>query len=353
MSDAYLKLEDGTLFAGEPLGVTGVAEGEVVFATSMSGYQEILTDPSYHGQIVVMTFPMIGNYGLNADDMQSIRPQVAGFIVREASGYADHPQGQQLLSTYLAEHGVIGLAGVDTRSLVRHLRDLGTMQGVIVSGATRRPQQELAMENMMPMGDPRGARVVLLDYGVKHNIRRELVQAGAYVITKPGFSTTAEEILAENPDGVVLSNGPGDPKSYVTAQTEIQKLLGQVPLFGICLGHQLLALSLGADTQKLKFGHRGSNQPVLDYKTGRAFVTAQNHGYAVREESLIGLPLEVTERNLNDDTIEAFRHRYYPVIGVQYHPEAAPGPQDTRYQFTQFLRSIAPRRWERMVGGGK
>ena len=367
MARAALALEDGTVFFGESFGAPGTVSGEVCFNTSMTGYQEILTDPSYRGQILCMTAPQIGNYGVNADDIESGKLQMAGFIVREASRIASNFTATGTLGDYLAQAGVVGLSGIDTRALVRRLRIRGAMTGVIstdvldadrlVEMARSAPDlvgRDLVAEVMpgqpslwnepldawaTPLLQPvEGGRlpahpttvptrqVVALDYGMKWNIARHLASVGCKVTVLPGRATAAE-VLAHKPDGVFLSNGPGDPEALGYCVETVRGLVGRLPLFGICLGHQLLALACGAKTFKLKFGHRGPNQPVMDLSTGKVEITSQNHGFAV-DEATLPPDLEVTHRNLNDGTIEGLRHRTVAAASVQYHPEAAAGPHD-------------------------
>lgn len=365
---AKLALEDGSVFTGESLGSLGEVDGEVVFNTSMTGYQEILTDPSYRGQIVTMTYPEMGNYGVNDEDVESHKPHLAGFIVRESSRRASNFRAQGRLPDYLARHGIVGLAGIDTRALVRRIRVKGAMKGVLSSidlddarlvakakaspGLVGRdlvrevvpdrhrewcdglsPWSSLPGAGEEPSG-PADLHVVALDYGMKWNIARHLRAIGARVTILPGTATSSE-VLAFRPDGIFLSNGPGDPEPLDYAIRAIRELLGKAPVFGICLGHQLLGLACGARTFKLKFGHRGSNQPVLNLLTGRVEITAQNHGFSVEEDSLPP-QLEITHRNLNDHTIAGLRHREVPAFSVQYHPEASAGPHDSRYLFRQF-----------------
>ncbi len=348
-----LVLEDGTAFEGKAFGATGEQRGEVVFNTGMTGYQEVLTDPSYCGQIVTMTYPLVGNYGLNGRAVESRRPWVKGFLVHEHCEVPSHHLAERDLQGYLEEQGIMGLAGLDTRALTKHLRERGTMLGVLTTGD--RPADELAHEAhetrlaglVTEVTTPRpyrifgdGPRVVVVDYGVKYNILRSLQAYDCDIMVAPA-TMSAEDILEFNPAGVLLSNGPGDPKDIPEAAKIIRELVGQVAMFGICLGHQLLALALGADTYKLKYGHRGANHPVKDLNRDRVHITTQNHGYAVDENSLAGTGLRVTHRNLNDDTVEGLVHEKYPVFGVQYHPEAAPGPQDSTYLFEKFLAMAA------------
>ncbi len=362
---AKLALEDGAVFTGIAFGATGVSEGEVVFNTSMSGYQEILTDPSYKGQIVTMTYPLIGNYGINRLDVESKSPHVAGFIVKELSPVFSNYRADLSLEDYLRENGIIGIQGVDTRALTRRLRISGAMRGVLstenVDDAqlVERARKAAAMEGadwvkaVMPRepyswdqdqgewglgkverGD--GLHVVALDCGAKQNILRNFSQRGVKVTVLPP-DTSAEEILKHRPDGVFVSNGPGDPAALDYAVKPIEALIGKVPIFGICLGHQLLGRALGATTYKLKFGHRGGNQPVKNLDTGRVEITSQNHGFAVDRASLESHGGVVTHINLNDQTVEGFRHKSLPVFCVQYHPEASPGPHDAAYLFDAFM----------------
>ncbi len=370
---AKLALEDGTVFTGHAFGAEGEVDGEVCFNTSMTGYQEILTDPSYRGQIVTMTYPEIGNYGVNAEDAESTKPHLAGFIVREHSRLASNFRADGQLHDYLVRYGIVALEGIDTRALVRRIRIAGAMKGVLSQtdlddaslvakakaspGLVGRdlvrevipeqllrwerplsPWARLAVEQANKQVSPRAPHVVALDFGMKWNIARHLFDMGCQVTVLPG-TATAEEVLRLNPNGVFLSNGPGDPEPIVYAQQTIRQLLGKRPIFGICLGHQLLSLACGAKTFKLKFGHRGANQPVMHHRTGRVEITCQNHGFAVDPESLPP-ELEVTHVNLNDNTIEGVRHRKYPAFSVQYHPEASAGPHDSTYLFAEFRKML-------------
>ena len=390
---AILALADGTVFEGEQFGATGETVGEVVFITSMTGYQEVLTDPSYKGQIVTMTYPLIGNYGCNEADVESIGPQVEGFVVREYSAYHSNWRSKWSLDAYLSEHDIIGIQGIDTRALTRRLRVHGVMNGCLStedlnpeslitkakawhgligwdlvqrvtcpspyawqqdsgqqSAVSSRKSEMSMMESHMqpPHPDSRQPmvsdsqiakyRVVALDFGIKYNILRQLTEHGCEVQVVPA-RTTAEEILAAEPDGVFLSNGPGDPMPVDYAIQTIRTLIDKKPLFGICLGHQLLGLALGGKTYKLKFGHRGANQPVKHLETDRVEITSQNHGFCVDIDSLPN-SVDVTHINLNDDTLEGIQHREYPIFSVQYHPEASPGPHDASYLFSRFTEMM-------------
>lgn len=365
---AKLALEDGTVFTGSSIGAEGEVDGEVCFNTSMTGYQEILTDPSYRGQIVTMTYPQIGNYGVNAEDVESQKPHLAGFIVKELSARVSNFRADGDLGAYLRRYNVVGIEGIDTRALVRKLRMTGALKGVLstvdlddrslvakaksspglvgrdlvreVMPTQPREWQEnlnpwMKLEKGQPSSDDAGKpHVVALDYGMKWNIPRYLRDRNFRVTILPGTATAAD-ILAANPDGVFLSNGPGDPEPLHYAIDTIRGVLGKKPVFGICLGHQLLSLACGAKTFKLKFGHRGANQPVMNHETGVVEITSQNHGFAVDEASLPS-DLEVTHHNLNDNTIEGVRHRKLPAFSVQYHPEASAGPHDSSYLFDRF-----------------
>ena len=368
---AKLALEDGSVFTGTAFGADGEVDGEVVFNTSMTGYQEILTDPSYRGQIVTMTYPEIGNYGVNPEDVESQHPHLAGFVCKENSRVRSNFRSTASLESYLTEHGIVALEGIDTRKLVRIIRTSGAMKGVIttvdmddeslVAKARQSPGlvgRDLVREVMptQPVNwneklsdwwqlepgvettEAQGPHVVAMDFGMKWNIARHLYSQGFRVTVVPG-NTSAAEILALGPDGVFLSNGPGDPEPIDYAIKTISELLGKVPMFGICLGHQLMALACGAKTFKLKFGHRGANQPVIQLEGGKIEITSQNHGFAVSEDDLPE-ELEITHRNLNDDTIAGLRHRTAPAFCVQYHPEASAGPHDSQYLFDRFRSLI-------------
>ena len=359
---AYLVLADGTVFEGESFGARGTATGEAVFTTTMTGYQEVLTDPSYTGQIVTMTAPEIGNVGVNAADAESVdgKPHVAGFVVRELSPIASSWRSEQTLDAYLAQHGIVGISGVDTRKLTRHLRDHGAQNAAIGTGSVdavleaakgapdmsgldlvkhvtpREPYPFTEGRGVWKIGEAKEKKhhVVAIDYGVKKNILRCLVDAGCKVTVMPA-TASASDVLAQKPDGVFLSNGPGDPAAVSYAVETIKGLVGKKPIFGICLGHQLLALALGGKTYKLKFGHRGANQPVKDLATGRIEITTQNHGFCV---DLASLPKNVksTHVHLNDGTSEGLSCDELRAFSVQYHPEAAAGPHDSLYLFDRF-----------------
>jgi carbamoyl-phosphate synthase small subunit len=371
---AKLALADGTVFTGVAFGAEGEISGEVVFNTSMTGYQEILTDPSYNGQIVTMTYPLIGNYGVNRDDVESKGLSLRGFVVKELCREPSNYRSQQSLDDYLRENGIIGIEGIDTRALVRRIRLHGAMTGVLstkdlddaslIRKAKSAPAlvgQDLVREVMPKEAAPwnqgldelvrhstapvvcekaasRQPHVVAVDYGMKWNISRHLSDMGCRVTVVPG-TASADEILSHNPDGVFLSNGPGDPEPLTYAVDAIKGVLGKKPVFGICLGHQLLGLALGGRTYKLKFGHRGGNQPVLNKRTQKVEITSQNHGFAVDADSLPP-DVEVTHINLNDNTVEGLRHRKIPAFSVQYHPEAAAGPHDSSYLFGEFRKMM-------------
>lgn len=368
--DAILALEDGRVFQGRSFGAVGERGGEVVFNTSMMGYQEILTDPSYRGQIVTMTSPQIGNYGVNDFDSESSRPQVEGFIVREISEIHSNWRSRKDLPQYLKENDVVGISEVDTRALTRHLRSRGVLRGIVSTidhnleslVAKARALPSLDSQDLVGMvttktlyhrkttpgllwtGEPvrrkrSRFRVVAYDFGIKENILRMLAESGCRVTVVPA-STPAADVLAMAPSGVFLSNGPGDPEVLDAIVRNISGLLGRLPIFGICLGHQILGMAYGGRTYKLRFGHRGGNHPVMNLATGRVEITAQNHGYAVDAESLPS-EIEITHVNLNDGTVEGMRHRSLPAFSVQYHPESSPGPHDAAYLFDDFARLMA------------
>jgi carbamoyl-phosphate synthase small subunit len=399
---AILALEDGRVFRGKGYGARLERTGEVVFNTSITGYQEIFTDPSYAGQIVVLTNPEIGNYGTNPDDEEAGKPYIEGLIVREFSPYASNYRSHQVTDEYLERHKVPVLSDIDTRALVRHLRDRGVMRGVIstqeldveklvamakatptidgldlakevstkesyewtrggdieeriiavphktvskLSVITERGADRRASERKsVPTTAPERKKVVAFDYGIKHNILRRLVSSGCDVTVVPA-QTSAKDVLALQPNGVFLSNGPGDPDAVVYAQKTIREMAGRVPIFGICLGHQLIGLALDGKTYKLKFGHHGGNHPVKQLKTGKIEITAHNHNYAVDPDSLKQSEVELTHVDLNDNTLEGLRHRTYPLFSVQYHPEASPGPHDSHYLFADFVKMMSE--WRR------
>ncbi|WP_026961685.1 glutamine-hydrolyzing carbamoyl-phosphate synthase small subunit [Alicyclobacillus herbarius] len=349
---ARLVLENGLTFAGWAFGAEGETLGEVVFNTGMTGYQEVLTDPSYCGQIVTMTYPLIGNYGVNVDDVESRRPYVKGFVVREWSEMPSHFQSIGSLEEYLADHGIIGISGVDTRRLTKAIRSQGTMKAVLTTLDTAadelvaKLEQPLATNQIDQVTTPvvyrcpgDGRRIVAMDFGMKAGIVRSLLARRCDVIVVPA-RTTAEEVLKWRPDGVMLSNGPGDPENAPYAVETVRQLIGKVPIFGVCLGQQLIALASGARTTKMRFGHRGLNHPVQDLRTGRVAITSQNHGYTVDPDSLVGTDLVLTHINRNDGTVEGLAHRKHPVFSVQYHPEARPGPDDSDYLFDDFMEMI-------------
>lgn len=352
---ARLLLEDGTLFVGKSFGADVEMTGEVVFNTGITGYQEVLSDPSYCGQIVTMTYPLIGNYGITRDDFESIRPFVHGFVVRRHEPVPSNWRAEYSVDNLLKEYGIPGISDIDTRMLTRIIRHHGTMKGILTTSSKSVEElkemlglttidelrNQVARTSTPQMFSSPGSkeRIVLVDFGAKSGILRELTSRGCDVIVVP-HDTTAEEIRRLHPDGIQLSNGPGDPKDVPYAVNMVKELLGEYPIFGICLGHQLFALAAGADTEKLKFGHRGGNHPVKDLASGRCYITSQNHGYTVNEESVKSTELEVTHINNNDKTIEGLKHKKFPAFSVQYHPEAAPGPHDSSYLFDQFLEMI-------------
>ncbi len=369
---AILALEDGRIFRGKGYGANGECYGEVVFNTSITGYQEIFTDPSYAGQIVVLTNPEIGNYGTNPDDNEANRPYIEGLIVREFSKVSSNWRSQQVAEEYLERYKIPVLADIDTRALVRHLRDNGVMRGVISSLETD-PAKLIEKARSIPKMDgtdlakvvstkqryvwetgersheptevvgvkdePGRFHVVAYDYGIKHNILRKLVGEGCRVTVVPA-ETNSEDVLALNPDGIFLSNGPGDPEPCTYAVDNIRRLMGRKPIFGICLGHQLVGIALGGKTYKLKFGHHGGNHPVKQLHSGKVEITAHNHNFAVDPDSLPESEVEKTHIDLNDGTLEGVRHRNLPLFTVQYHPEASPGPHDSHYLFGDFVKMM-------------
>ncbi len=373
---AILALEDGRCFEGTAFGATGTTTGEICFNTSMTGYQEVITDPSYRGQIVAMTYPQIGNYGINPEDAESAGPHIRAFVIGELCEVPSNWRSSQTLSDYLAQHGILGIEGIDTRALTKHLRSLGAMRACVstelnaeqaVAAAKDSPSM-VGMDYVREVSTPQAYlwnqesrqwilpnaitgkegpyeelppvryRIVAYDFGIKYNILRRLRQEG-FEVEVVSSTTSAAEVLAKNPDGIFLSNGPGDPAALEYIHRELKELIGKKPIFGICLGNQLLAHAFGGSTFKLKFGHRGGNQPVKDLRSGRISITSQNHGFAVDPDSLPD-NVEVTHINLNDGTVEGMRHKDFPVFSVQYHPEAAPGPNDASYFFKEFARLI-------------
>ena len=345
-----LILEDGSVYEGEGFGSSRYQMGELVFNTGMSGYQEVLSDLSYCGQIVMMTYPMIGNYGINCDDFESLDPAVFGFVVRECCEAPSNFRSDYTLDEFLKQKDIPGISGVDTRAITRKLRNSGTMRAIMAdegadveaivamvrsSELMHDQVARVSTKNAFPIPN-RGKRVVLIDFGAKNGIIRELSRRNCDLTVVP-YDTSAKEILAMKPDGVMLSNGPGDPKDVPVAIETIRELMGQVVIFGICLGHQLISLASGANTVKLKFGHRGCNHPVMNLANGKVEMTSQNHGYAVEEASLKDTDLVMTHQALNDKSVEGVRHSKYPIFSVQYHPEASPGPEDSNYLFDQFM----------------
>lgn len=344
-----LVLKDGSVYEGRLYGRRN-AVGEVVFTTGMSGYQETLTDPSFCGQIVVMTYPLVGNYGCNSMFEQGVRSFFRGYVIGELCDYPSNWRNEKSLEDFLDEQNLPALVGVDTRAITRKLRDFGVMQGVIVPADM--PQQEVeellatpeehdqvdqvTTPEIYTMGEGGKYNVAVMDYGIKRNILNYLVSFGCRLTVFPAF-TSAEEVMRYSPDGIFLSNGPGDPKDLPTVIENIRKLLGRRPIFGICLGHQLMALATGADTYKMKFGHRGINQPVKDIRSGRIYISSQNHGYAVDEKSIVGKGIRITHISMNDGTIEGVEYLEHPSFTVQYHPEACPGPGGHEYLFQHFI----------------
>jgi len=371
--DCILALEDATVFKGKSFGAPGEKCGEAVFNTSMSGYQEILTDPSYKGQIVAMTYPLIGNYGVNEDDVESYKPFVEGFIVKEYSKIASNWRARKSLSEYLKENNIIGIEGIDTRALTLHIRQAGAMKAVLSTedlneaSLVRKAKDSLSLMGVdlvkevtvkkkyswpLPqqkkfkpvrqwfgLQNSQSHKVVALDCGIKYNSLRELIRHGCQVIVMPA-NAPADEILDLKPDGVLLSNGPGDPAAVTYVIETTRKLIGKIPIFGICLGQQMLGLALGGKTYKLKFGHHGANHPVKDLKTGKVSITVQNHGFCVDIDSLNKKEIEITHINLNDNTLEGMRHKKLPIFSVQFHPEASPGPNDAKYLFCEFIEMM-------------
>jgi len=355
--EAILALEDGKIFRGKSFGAIGERFGEVVFNTSMSGYQEIITDPSYKGQIVTMTYPLMGNYGINLDDVESRRPFLEGFVVKEYSKVASNWRSKKELGVYLKENNIMGIESIDTRVLTLHIREAGAMKAVLstldlneeslVAKAKKSPGlvgidlvKDVSVERKYTWSHLKPKtkyKVAVLDCGVKYNILRKLVESGCEVLVYPA-NTSSKDILKSKPNGLLLSNGPGDPEAVDYVVKNVKALIGKLPIFGICLGHQMLGLALGGKTYKLKFGHHGANHPVKDLRTGKIMITSQNHGFCVDINSLNKKDIEITHVNLNDSTLEGFRHKKLPVFSVQFHPEASPGPHDAEYLFYDFIK---------------
>ena len=361
---AKIALEDGRVFTGISFGASGEKYGEIVFNTSMSGYQEILTDPSYKGQIIAMTYPLIGNYGVNPEDVESRKIFLEGFVVKECSRIRSNWRSTKTLDEYLEENNIVGIEGIDTRALTRHIRLEGAMKAVLstedlddkslvkkakasqgligidlVKEVTSNEQYNARLVSGVRCKVSKPKRIVAMDFGIKYNILRCLIKSGCNV-TVVSAKTTADEILKQNPDGIFLSNGPGDPTAVTYAVKEIKKLLGKKPIFGICLGHQLLGLALGGKTYKLKFGHHGANHPVKDLRKDTISITSQNHGFCVDIDSLKKDDIEITHMNLNDNTLEGMRHKKLPASSVQFHPEHSPGPHDAEYVFADFIKML-------------
>ncbi|MGX4669162.1 glutamine-hydrolyzing carbamoyl-phosphate synthase small subunit [Cerasibacillus sp. JNUCC 74] len=353
MNNRQLVLEDGTVFIGEGFGSERKTTGEIVFNTGMTGYQEIITDPSYCGQIVMMTYPLCGNYGINRDDKETVTPFIHGFVAKEVTDYPSNFRSEETLHSYLKANDIPGISGIDTRKLTKIIRNYGTMKAKItdLSEDTEKIVKQLQVtefpidqvkktSTLKPYVVPgRGKRVVVVDCGMKHGILRELTKRNCHITVVP-YNYNANQILRLKADGLLLTNGPGNPKHVPETIEMVKQVLGKIPIFGICLGHQLLGLACGADTEKLKFGHRGSNHPVKDIKTDKTYITSQNHSYAITKQSLTTTELELTHIALNDGTVEGMRHTVYPAFSVQYHPESSPGPEDTSYLFDTFLELI-------------
>jgi carbamoyl-phosphate synthase small subunit len=358
---ARLVLENGVTFSGIGFGAEGESFGEIVFNTGMTGYQEVLTDPSYYGQIVTMTYPLIGNYGVNVDDTESREPHVRGFVVREFSEIGSHFKNTGTLEDYLKKNNIIGISDIDTRKLTKIIRNYGTMKAVLTTHDTPEDRLLQALQTPLPTDQidhvttqsvyrcpGEGPRVVAMDFGMKAGVVRSLLARGCDVIVVPA-RTTAAEVMEWQPHGVMLSNGPGDPESAPYAIETVRELMSKVPIFGICLGHQIVGLACGAKTEKMRFGHRGANHPVKNLRTGKIAISSQNHGYVVTPESLPGTDLEVTHINQNDGTVEGLAHSQYPTFSVQYHPEARPGPDDSDYLFDEFVEVMEAYREGRWV----
>ncbi|WP_085524051.1 carbamoyl phosphate synthase small subunit [Tuberibacillus sp. Marseille-P3662] len=353
MTQRQLVLEDGSVFVGQSLGAESICDGEVVFNTGMTGYQEILSDPSYSGQIVAMTYPLIGNYGLHRDDFESLHPAIAGLVVKEAANAPSHWRSEQSLHDLLVAKDIPGISGIDTRQLTRKIRSHGTLKGRLCDGDVAVDQVVADLKTyQLPTGQVKrvstptmytspgsGPRIVLYDFGMKKGILRACQQREMDVLVVP-YNTPAAEVLEYQPDGVFLSNGPGDPKDVPEAIAAVRELMEQLPVFGICLGHQIMALAAGADTIKMTFGHRGANHPVKDLQSGKFYMTSQNHGYTVDPDSLHGTGFEVSHKAVNDGTVEGLVHQTLPAASVQFHPEAAPGPDDFTEWFDRFLTTL-------------
>ncbi|QDQ01641.1 glutamine-hydrolyzing carbamoyl-phosphate synthase small subunit [Lysinibacillus fusiformis] len=355
MKKRLLILEDGTVFTGTAFGSERASQGEVVFTTGMTGYQETISDPSFYGQIVTLTYPLVGNYGINRDDFESITPEIRGFVVRELAKTPSNFRCDLTLDAYLTSKDIPGIEGIDTRKLTRIIRNKGSVKAILtaadeevnvgeivaklqVTPAITHHVREVSPKAAYP-SPGRGKRVVVIDYGMKHGILRELNKRDCDVLVVP-YNTPAEEILAWHPDGIMLSNGPGNPEDVEEGIETVRNLIGKVPMFGICLGHQIFSLASGAKAFKLPFGHRGGNHPVKDLRTGRTDLTSQNHGYAIDIDSLKDTDLELTHIALNDGTCEGVRHKQYPIFTVQYHPEASPGPEDSNHLFDEFIEMM-------------
>ena len=355
MTKRLLILEDGTVFTGEAFGGNNASKGEVVFTTGMTGYQETISDPSFYGQIVTLTYPLVGNYGINRDDFESITPAIRGFVVRELEEHPSNFRKDSSLGDYLALKDIPGIQGIDTRKLTRIIRAKGAVRAYLSeAGADVNVEEIVAQLQATPHithhvkevspkaaypSPGRGKRVVVIDFGMKHGILRELNKRDCDVLVVP-YNTPASEILAWHPDGIMLSNGPGNPEDVTEGIETVRELVGKVPMFGICLGHQIFSLACGAKSFKLPFGHRGGNHPVKDLRTGRTDLTSQNHGYAIDIESLKDTDLELTHVALNDGTCEGVRHKKFPIFTVQYHPEASPGPEDSNHLFDEFIEMM-------------
>jgi len=355
---SYLVLEDGSIFEGRGFGATGIAEGELVFETGMSGYVESLTDPSYNGQMLMFTYPLIGNYGVDEDCFESDGVKCSGVIVKECCSHPSHWKSEKSLEDLLKDHQIPALQGIDTRMITKRVREKGTMRAVLSVGMDRSKEElvdrarsipkitdrhglveEVSTTEPLHYGSDDPNKIVMIDCGYKKSILEDLLHRGYDVVVVP-YDTSPEDIISFEPQAVLVSNGPGDPTMLDTTIDTVKELIGEVPLFGICLGHLLIGLACGADTFKLKYGHRGINHPVKHLKTGKVFITTQNHGFALSDDSLIDLPLNITQINLNDGTIEGIEHDEFPVKGLQYHPEASPGPHDTRHFFEEMKKII-------------